>query len=101
MQLLVMGAAQRDSELVANLAPERPRLGECQMMGVAWGFPAHQAGLLPDKQQVRLAAFAGRLLGMGEPGLGQRWLQRRLGVRLWLMMPLPSLAWTRHFCQNQ
>lgn len=79
-----MGAAQRDGELVADLAAERSGLGECQMMGIARGLLAHQAGLPADKRQVRLAALAGRFLGMGEPvsfGHRQSWLQRGLGVR--------------------
>lgn len=82
VQLLVMSAAQGDGELVANLA-EGSRLSEFQMVGIARGLLAHEAGLVPDKQQVGLAALAGRLLGMGEPSLGRRWqrgLQRGLSA---------------------
>nr|WP_244558733.1 hypothetical protein [Bradyrhizobium brasilense] len=87
MQILVMGAAQRDGVLVADLAAESPWLGELQMVGVARALPADEAGLVPDKQQVRLASLAGRLLGMGQP-LGDGWrevLQRALDARrsLW------------------
>src|SRR5438105_257760 len=69
VQLVVMGAAQRHRELVAHLAAQGSRLGKFQMVSVARGLPANEAGLLPDKQQVGLAALAGRLLRMGEPRL--------------------------------
>lgn len=49
MQLLLMAAAQRHSELITELAAVRPGLGKFQMVGTARGLLAHQAGLLPDK----------------------------------------------------
>lgn len=52
------------------------------MMRIARGLLANEAWLLPDEEQVGLAALAGRLLGMGEPRLvcrWLRWLQRGLG----------------------
>jgi hypothetical protein len=84
MQLLVMGAAQRDGELVADLATQGARLGELQVVGIARRLLADEAGLFADKQQVGLAALAGWLFGMGEPCLGRRWqtwLQRGLDAR--------------------
>jgi hypothetical protein len=45
VQLAVMDPAQRDSELIADLAAERPRLGKTQMMSVRGRAPANQAGL--------------------------------------------------------
>lgn len=61
-------------------AAERPGLREFQVVGIARGLLAHEAGLFADKRQVRLAALAGRLLGVGGPCLvrhRQGWLQRR------------------------
>ena len=45
VQLAVMDTANRNGELVADLAAERPRLGKAQMMGVGGGAAAHHAGL--------------------------------------------------------
>ena len=72
MHLAVMPPAQRNRELVADLAAQGSRLGELQMMGIARNLPADEAGLLPDEQQMRLAALAGKLLGMGQPRFVRR-----------------------------
>jgi hypothetical protein len=45
VQLAVMDPAQRDSELFADLAAERPRLGKKQMMSVRGRAPANQTRL--------------------------------------------------------
>ncbi|MGY4286212.1 hypothetical protein ACVWXO_005432 [Bradyrhizobium sp. LM2.7] len=52
------------------------------MVGVARGLLANEAGLVADKQQMRLAALARRLLGMGQSSFLRRRqsrLQRGLG----------------------
>lgn len=36
VQFAVVDAAQRDSELITDLAAERPRLGKAQMVGIRW-----------------------------------------------------------------
>jgi hypothetical protein len=41
VQLAVMDPAKRDSELIADLAAERRRLGKTQMMSVRGRAPAH------------------------------------------------------------
>jgi hypothetical protein len=52
MELAMVATAERDSELVADLAAQRPALGKAQMMGIA-GLPAtNQAGLLGDMPEV-------------------------------------------------
>src|SRR5262249_43447798 len=45
VQRLMMGAAQGDGELIADLATERLGLSEFQMVGIARGLLAHEAGL--------------------------------------------------------
>ena len=48
----MVATAERDSELVADLAAQRPALGKTQMMCIA-GLPAtNQAGLLGDMPEV-------------------------------------------------
>ena len=46
VDLAVMAAAQRDGELVADLAPEGAALREAQVMGIGRSAAADQAGLL-------------------------------------------------------
>src|SRR3954468_20376334 len=87
-----MSAAQWNRELVADLLTKGARLGEFEVVGIGRGLLADQARLFADKQQMRLAALAERLLRMGEPSLvgrRQSWLQRRLGPR--------SRGWPRLF----
>jgi hypothetical protein len=96
MQLLMMRAAQRDGELVADLAAQGSRLREFQMVGIARGLLADEAGLVTDKQQVGLAALAGKLLGTGQSRLGLRWqrrLQRGLGARSRCRQRLFAQSW--------
>ena len=48
MKLAMMPPAQRDGELIADLAPESPRLGETQMMRVRRAATADKTRLLGD-----------------------------------------------------
>jgi hypothetical protein len=59
MQLLMVVAAQRHGELVADLASERSRLREFQVVGITWNATADQAGLRCDEREVGLVAAAG------------------------------------------
>ena len=58
VQGAVVGAAERHHEFVADLAAERPRLGEAQVVRVGRLAAADQAGLLGDEPQVLLVAVA-------------------------------------------
>jgi hypothetical protein len=61
MNLAVMGPAQRRDEFIADLAAQRTRLHEAQVMGIRWRSPTHQARLLRDEPQMLLIAIATRL----------------------------------------
>ena len=63
VQGAVVAAAERHDEFVADLAAERARLGEPQVVRVGGRAAADQAGLLGDEPQVLLVAVA---LGLGE-----------------------------------
>jgi hypothetical protein len=52
MQLAVMGATERDDELVAHLPSEPALLGKAQVMGVTWLPTADEAWLLGNRAQV-------------------------------------------------
>ena len=58
MQLLMMLTAERHGKFVADLAPERSRLGKFEMMGIAGRALADQAGLRCDKREMGLVALA-------------------------------------------
>jgi hypothetical protein len=59
----VMAAAQWHGEFVADLAAQRPRLGEAQVVWIGRRAAADQTRLPGDKPQVLLVAVA---LGLGE-----------------------------------
>jgi hypothetical protein len=61
VNLAVVGAAERDGELVADLAAQRPRLAEAQVMGVGGAATADEAWLLGDELDVGFVADAARL----------------------------------------
>ena len=65
MDLAMMTATERHCELVADLAAERPVLGEAQMMRICRPATANQAWLLGYKPDVPAVANPARL-GMGE-----------------------------------
>jgi hypothetical protein len=48
MHLAMVPSTQRDSELIADLAAESPRLGEAQMMRVSGAATADKTRLLGD-----------------------------------------------------
>ena len=56
----VMDPAERDNELVADLAAQRTRLREAQVVGIGRFPPAHETGLLGDKPEVLFVAVAPR-----------------------------------------
>ena len=68
MDLAMMSTAERHGKLVADLASERPALGEAQVMGVGRFTPADQTSLLRHKAHMVAIADAPRL-GMAENGL--------------------------------
>ena len=80
MQFAVMAAAERDGELVADLAAERPALGKAQMMGIAGLAAAEEARLLGDEADMLAIADAPRL-GMGQHGFVDRPCPRRRRFR--------------------
>jgi hypothetical protein len=67
MDLAMVSAAERDGELVADLATERPALCEAEVVGVGRLPSADQAGLLRDVTEVIAVADTPRL-GEGECG---------------------------------
>ena len=60
MQLMMVVAAERHGEFVANLASQGSRLREFQVMGIAWRALADQAGLRADECEVGLVAVSRR-----------------------------------------
>ncbi len=78
MQILVVGATERNCELVADFAAQGPGLGELQMVGIGRGLLADETGLSADEQEMRLAALAGAFLGEGESGAGS--IRESLGL---------------------
>src|SRR5215204_1205484 len=63
VQLAMMDATQGNGELVANLAPERPRLGKAQVVGITRRAPTDETRLGRDELKVPLVASAPRLRG--------------------------------------
>ena len=57
----VVGAAERDRELIADLAAERPALGKAQVVRVAGLAAAHEAGPGGDELEVGVVAVAARV----------------------------------------
>ena len=68
MHLAMVPSTQRDCELIADLAPERPVLGETQMMRVRRAATADEARLLGNMADMLAIADASRLW-MGEGAL--------------------------------
>ena len=60
MELAVMGPADRDDELIAHSASERPRLGKREVVRVRRHPAAHEAGLPQHESAVVLIAQANR-----------------------------------------
>ena len=58
VHLAMMSSTQRDSELIAGLAPERPTLREAQVMGVRRLPAANQARLVSDIPDVVTVTYA-------------------------------------------
>ena len=52
MQLAVVGTAERDGELIADLLSQPAGLGKAQVMRIAGVPAAHQAWLFDDEAQV-------------------------------------------------
>jgi hypothetical protein len=71
MDVAVVATTQRNSELVADLATERPALGKAQMVCIARLPAANQTGLLGYVADVVAIADPPRL-GEGESGLVDR-----------------------------
>src|SRR5579862_3276460 len=60
MDITMVAAAERDGELVADLAAERAALREAQMVSVAWLPTADQTGLVSDKSHMLAVADPAR-----------------------------------------
>ena len=60
MNRAVMGAAERDRELIADLAAERTGLHEAKVMGIRGLAAADKARLLGDEPKVLPVAIAAR-----------------------------------------
>jgi hypothetical protein len=64
MDLAVVASAQRNRELIADLAPERSALGESQVVGI---------GGLPAANEARLRGDVAHVVTIANPaGFGQR-----------------------------
>jgi len=61
VQLLVVDAAERDGEFVADLSPQGLWPGNLEMMRVTRRGLANQARLRGNESEVRLASLADRL----------------------------------------
>jgi hypothetical protein len=61
VDVAMVPAAERDGELVADLAAERSGLGKSQMVGVRRPSAANQARLLGDRPDVLAVADPARL----------------------------------------
>jgi len=81
MQFAMVSAAERDGELVTDLAAERSALCEAEVMGVGRLPFADQAGLLRDVTEVIAVADAPRL-GEGECGFVDGFTGSRLALPL-------------------
>lgn len=53
VQLTMMGAAERNGELIAHFEPQRAGLGKAQVMGIRGGAAAEQTRLRHDEFQMR------------------------------------------------
>jgi hypothetical protein len=58
VKLAMMEAANRNRELIADLAAQRTRLGKTKMMRIGWFAVAHNPRLLGHKFEVVLIAQA-------------------------------------------
>jgi hypothetical protein len=79
MDFAMVSAAERDRELVADLAAERTALGEAKVMGVAGCAAANQAGLLRDVFDMLAVTYAARL-GESQNALVDAVLLAPLGI---------------------
>src|SRR5580658_6051783 len=71
VDLAMVSAAQRDGELIADLAPQRPALGKSQVMGIRGLSAADQAMALGNRpNMISVPDPAG--LGEGKCALVQR-----------------------------
>ena len=57
----MMGPAERDRELIADLAPHRAGLGEPKMVGVSGPSPANQTRLRCNELEMAFIAMPTRL----------------------------------------
>ena len=64
----MVSSTQRDSELIADLAAERPALREAQVVGIRWSSAANQTRMPGDRFDVVAVADPARL-GQGQLGL--------------------------------
>src|SRR4051812_16799522 len=66
VQRLMVGPTQRDGKLVADLAPERTRLREFQMVRIDRRPLTDETRQSPDESEMPLASFPKRLLWKGK-----------------------------------
>src|SRR5450755_2027287 len=87
MIVAVMGPAERDRELVADLAPHCAGLGKPKMVGVSRASAANQTRLRCNKLEMAFIAMPTRLadrefafLDFGGSSLGLKMCRRRHGI---------------------
>src|SRR5262249_50292685 len=102
MHCTMMTATQGDRELIADLAAERARLGESEVVGVRGFAAAQETRLLGDIAKVLPVAIAPRgseredalvdAAGLITRGTGSLWLLRRRYLRCRGTLARQSLA---------
>src|SRR4051794_30200100 len=75
VQRLMVGPTQRDGKLVADLAPERTRLRELEMVRIDRRPLTNETGQSPDESEMCLASFPRRLLGKSKAAT---WIRKRV-----------------------
>src|SRR5438105_4868599 len=89
VQGLMVRPTQRDSKLIADLAPERARLRELEVMCIHWGLLADETGQSPNESEMRLASFPRRLLWKSKV---TPWAREPV---MWVGSPQPKIRWEK------
>ena len=98
VQLAVVNAAQRDSELVADLAAKGARLHEAEMVGIAGLATTHQTRQRGNEIEVLLVANPPRLLWHRSSAISARILRREPAVFLDPSAVPAATDWTSISC---
>src|SRR5438552_32019 len=92
IKIVMVLAAERNGELVADLAAKGSWLRELQVVGIARGALADQAGLCRDECQMGLVSPSPLLAQRRDPGFGVLVLGGRCNGRR-LSSPAVSVRW--------